>query len=265
MNVYSHGTYLSLLHSLIEENSSSAGFRSKLAKAAGMHLPYLTRVMKGEIHLTADHAAGIAEYLNLSEPDTSYFLALVMHDRAGTPRLRRILASQLKALRLANDRGGRPKVAPASADVTTEFCSDWVLSAIYAALRIPSLCTEVALAKHFRLPPATVGAALARLAGIGLLGRGGSQWKLVDGPDLYIDGRSWQGQLHTRNWRSQLAARRAPLLEDEMTFTSTFAVAGADIPGIRRVLRDALNEVQQIVEPSKPEEVALLAVDFTRI
>lgn len=77
MILYNYQDYKSYLRDRCAERSSARGFQSLLAKAAGCQAPFISQMLRSHVHITPDHACGLAEFLGLDEVETEYFLNLL--------------------------------------------------------------------------------------------------------------------------------------------------------------------------------------------
>ena len=59
-NVFEFLDYRKFLTAVIEKQSRTKGFRALLASGAGCQRTYLSMALHGKVHLTPEHALGIA-------------------------------------------------------------------------------------------------------------------------------------------------------------------------------------------------------------
>lgn len=79
------------------EAAEEKGYKTKMA--AGCKIIYLSQVMIGTVHLTLEHAHGIATFWGLNALETDFFLLLVNQERAGSLALRRYYSEKLKLVK----------------------------------------------------------------------------------------------------------------------------------------------------------------------
>src|SRR5262249_55560726 len=93
MSPFAYSAYRPYLIALCDQPEAK-GMRKQLATVAGCQPSYLSQALHGRVHLTEDHLAGIAEFLQLKADEAEFLLLLLREERAGTSVLRRMLAAQ---------------------------------------------------------------------------------------------------------------------------------------------------------------------------
>lgn len=151
MDLFTSSDYKAYLSKLVE--GSSWGTISRLADAAGCQRSYFSKVLKGSIHLTTDHASGLCDYLKFSNEEADYFMALVELGRAATPAYRRRIHSKLKMLRDEHENLTMRLKRPAARLGEKEmlYYSAWYYSAIHILVSIPEFQSVEAIAKRLEL------------------------------------------------------------------------------------------------------------------
>jgi transcriptional regulator with XRE-family HTH domain len=73
MQVYSHSNYREFIKDKARENRGQSGYKTRMAKAAGCQLSYLSQVLRGSANLTLEHAVGLSKLWELNEEETEIF------------------------------------------------------------------------------------------------------------------------------------------------------------------------------------------------
>ena len=171
MKIFDSFDYKKVLKADISENKDEYGYKSKLATAAGCQKSFLSQVLNGHVHLTPEHALGLARFWKLSERERDYFIALVNFGRAGTKELTDYLKEKLVLMKREHENLGKRFEAPALSlkeDLASTYYSAWHFSAIHIGLTIPSLRSTAKIAKRFHLSEELVQDTLQQLKNLGL-------------------------------------------------------------------------------------------------
>jgi uncharacterized protein (TIGR02147 family) len=99
MNIYEATNYKDFLGTKILAYRMVKGYKSKLAKAAGFSPSFLSQVIHGHVELTPEHALRLAQFWELNENETDYFMLLVDHSRAGSIILRNRISQKMEAFK----------------------------------------------------------------------------------------------------------------------------------------------------------------------
>lgn len=265
-NVFSATNYRQLLGARLRDSEGGRGGISALAEAIPCQRSHLSRVLKGELHLTPDQALAAARALRFSEAETEYFLVLVDHERAGSKALRTRLAGKLKFLKQEHENIGRRierLIVPASAR-EMEYFSSWIWVALHVLTSVPQLRTTKALAQRLQLGEALTQRYLERLAELGFVRRERQQWIFASG-SLHTPAGSPVTSFHHGNWRQQAVLNVQRSDEEAVHFTNVQSISNRDVERLRQVVFRAIDEFRKIAEPSEPEDAFCLNFDFFRI
>jgi len=263
MNVYDYTHYLAYLKDCLEANKSNRGFHARLAKAAEMHPSYLSRILHGSIHLTPDQAAGLCNFWNFNRDETNYFLNLVHFARAGSPKLKKILDEDLKATRKKHeDLGSRLPAEKVDLQEDHLYYSAWYYCAVHVLLTIPSMQTETALSERLNLPLIQVRKILEALEALNLVIKNRNKWEPTKN-NIHLNNDSWMAALHHINWRTKITDRIQFRNPDDLHYTGVHTLSRSDFNKIKNHLLETLVKVDNIVRPSKEEELCCLLIDWS--
>lgn len=248
------------------ENSVVRGYQGQMAKAAGTHGSYLSRVLGREVQLTPDQAAGLCEFWGLNTDEGEYFLTLVNLERAGTLRLQTLLRRRLDELKAKHQRLSEKldvkSAPPTGTPDLVIYYSNWHYMAIHVALTIPDLRTPASLAKHLKLPLAFVGSTLATLEGLGLARRNSeNRWTPID-RDLHRDCSETFASTQQASWRVQTAARMHAQRERALHYTAVHSVSRRDFEMIRAKFVEQIVITRRAMMASAEEELVCFCLDW---
>jgi uncharacterized protein (TIGR02147 family) len=150
---FSYENYKTYLSAAISASQPSWGAVSRVAEAGGCQRAYLSRVLNGDVHLTPDHAHGIAEHFALTEAESEYFFSLVELGRAATAAYKKRLNLKLAKLRREQEdlqkKVNRPKSFSDNRDL--EYYSAWYFSALHIIVSIPKYQTAALIAERLQI------------------------------------------------------------------------------------------------------------------
>src|SRR5258708_7490388 len=75
------------------------GFRSRMARAAGCRVAFISQVLNGRLHLSLEQAEAINVLLEHPSDEGDFFLLLIQYGRAGSRALQERLKSQIDRFR----------------------------------------------------------------------------------------------------------------------------------------------------------------------
>lgn len=228
-----------------------------------VHPTLFSQILSGKRHLTLELAEQLGDQMRLSENEVDYLLMLVMHEQAGTQRLKKrlmkkIAEAQTKAKRI----GERVNVSHEMTDADrAEFYSSWHFSGVRNLTAIEGMQTTEAIVRHLSLPKSLVENVVDFLLKSGLCVMEGG--KLQVGPlRTYIPPSSPIVQRHHQNWRMHGFSKMPLRREDDLFLTFPMSLSEEDAEKIRKLLPAWVEEVNKIVVPSKSETVRCLNMDF---
>ena len=261
--IFAYRDYKIWLKSILELHEER-GFRAKLAEAAGCQRAFLSQVINGNANLTADHAAGIAEYMALDERETEFLQLLILYSRAATKKLRSYLDKRLNKLAKEYKHLGERLKRPAPQDnMALEYYSDWIYSAIHMLLTIPQFRSEWAIAERLHLQASVVQHHLRRLEDWGLARKGQDNLWEASEDSLHIPSEHPMTAVHHRNWRLK-ACEHNPKFDalDNFRFTAVCSLSVEDLQELQRRMTEFVLQTQKLVSASHEEEVACICLDI---
>lgn len=230
-----------------------------------MHPSYLSRILNHSTHLTPDQAAGLCEFWDFSSDETNYFLGLVNFERAGSPRLQKHIATEIATLKKRNETLGR-RLSAIQVNEKEEnvYYSSWHFAAVHLSLTIADTRTARRIADRLSIPLEQVRATLETLSSLGLVTRSGETWTPTK-QNVHLSNDSWMASINHVNWRVKMADLIQRRSADDLHYTGVHTLSRADVRKVRDLLTESMVSTDQVIRPSKEEELFALAIDWCRV
>ncbi len=261
-NLYDFSEYREYLRAYFEA-FDERGNRSAFAKALGCQLSYLTRVLAMQAHLSPEQADSASRFLGHSTHEMKYFFVFVLYSRAGTSSLRDRLKKDLDEMKLSRlllkNRTQLRQSLSVEDQIT--YYSRWHYAAIHVAISIPELQTVESISNYFRLSPRIVRQVLKFLSDKGIALQKGHRFKVGE-TQLHLHQDSGLISKHHQNLRIEAIKSLDRQTDRDMHYSSLVSVSEADLPRIREILIQAIEEVRSVVRESKDEKVACYCLDL---
>jgi uncharacterized protein (TIGR02147 family) len=267
-NLFGTTDYKKYLRAVVEENRGEYGYKSKLAEAAGCQKSFFSQVLNGHVHLTPEHAIGLARFWRLNNLERDYLLELVNYGRAGTKALADHLKENLAELRREHENLGKRYAQPVlgvTDDLASVYYSSWHYSAIHILLTIPEYRSAAGIARRLHLPDAFVMEVLRHLESLGLAERrADGSWGATQ-KSIHLPNDSVFSAVNNHNWR--IRAHESGLRRDPQAihYTGIYSLSRDDVEKLRELLFRVIDRSREIVTPSKEEELICFACDLFRV
>ena len=265
MTVYEFDDYRKYLQLRIDSHPSGGrGQLMKIAKAADIHSSVLSQVFKGSRNLTSEQAMAVCDYLELSETESYFFILLVQLERAGTPRLRRLIAKEVAVLR-KNETQVVRRIQPGT-QLTEEqkavYYSHWLYSGIRVLSSVPQNQNAEVLRKRLGLTREMFNEIVQFMTTHGLCRESGGKLEPLM-QNTHIESVSPLVSRHHGNWRIKAMEKHPTLsLETELAFTSPLSLSVPDTRKVRAMLLGLIEDVCKMIDPSPPETTYCLNIDW---
>lgn len=266
-SIYEYRDYKAFaLDQIKSRPNQGRGVRRLLAAAMNCQAAYVSHVLAGDRHFSAEQAERAADFFGLNGDEAEYFLLLVEVAKAGTGELRRLLSRQLDRRREDyREIKSRIRVNESvSVEDQIQYYSSWHFQAIRMLLTIPETRTPKAIADRLGLSLGRVREVLDFFLERGLAKREGDEY-VTTAKHVHLKSDSpLISKLHA-NWRVhalQSLDRRHP---DDLHYSSAITLSKADIGKIREILVNAITEAHKVLGPSKEERLCAFALDFYEI
>lgn len=269
MSIFEFESYKIFVQKRIEALPKKGyGQLKQLAQYLNVSTTFVSQVFgaSSDKSLNLEQATLVCEFFGLSELETEYFLKLVLIERAGTEKLKKVLKNEAEKIKKnALKISSRLQVTRVLADEEKAvFYSNWYVSALRLLVGIPGHQNIETLAAELQLPRKTAGEVLNFLLNTGLLVR--DEKGLRVGPSrTHLEADSPFIKLHHFNWRNKAVERIAHSDLSGLHYSAPMTVGVNDIEKIKAVLLKAIADIGKIVDPAPNEELMCLNMDWFRV
>lgn len=244
------------------------GIRNRLAKAAGVFPSYFSLILREQRTLNADQALGIANYLSLDLWKKRYFLRLTELERAATPELKNEIGKELYEIRVNNSQISEVishEHIQLHADDLAKFYSSWIYAAVRLASVLPTCKDIPGIAQRLRLSIEECQVAMEFCLKKGLCVKQNGRYTV--GPThMHLPHDSSFVENHHAQWRLLgLQKHRRMNHDKELAYTLACTLSEKDILKVRNLLLKSIQEVRATADPSPPETLYILNLDWLRI
>lgn len=238
----------------------------KMAKAMNMHTTQVSQVFKGERDLTPEQGDALSDYLKMTHLEKRYFLDLLSYQRAGTQKLKSFYKKSLKEIKLEADKlKNRLKVSKSLSEAEKAiFYADGIYSEVHLLTTIPNLNSLDAIAKRLKKDPGYVEEVLQFLLTTGLV-KMGPKGLEIGGTQTHIDAQSPHVLHHHRNWRLRALQKQTIKSPSDLFYTGPMSLSPSDFERCKEILREGLERIYKIIEPSPSENLYCLNFDFFEV
>jgi uncharacterized protein (TIGR02147 family) len=242
------------------------GSRLKLASALNCQSAYISQVLNQDAHLSLEQAADASVYFNLNQNEEDFFLLLVQKAKAGSKKLKDIHLRKIKKIReeralFSNRINDNDELD----DVTqSRYYSRWYYAAIHIIVTIPAYTDKESISDYLGLKMEVVNEAIQFLESTGLIvltSKGFTTGKTK----VFLKGDSPFIVQHHQNWRLRAVDMFVKKHKDNLHFSSVYSLSKSDFVAIKEKLFAHIQEVRDIVRPSKEEELCVLNLDFFKL
>jgi len=242
------------------------GSKAAMARAAACQTAYISQVVLGSAHLSAEQAEKLAHFFKFSEEETGYFILLVQKDRAGTESLRKHCLRQIS--KIQEQRAQLKNRVEAKTQLNSEaqstYFSSWIYSAIHVLTTIPEFQNRERIATHLQLPLSVVDEVLKFLVSVQLVIN--EKGRLKPGiARMHLPHDSPVISKHHINWRLQ-SVRDLELRNDEsLHYSSCVSLSKKDAAAIRKQLLSSIESIKAKVKESSEEVLYSFCLDLFEI
>jgi uncharacterized protein (TIGR02147 family) len=261
--VFGHVDYKEVLRNYVSAHAKERGYLAKLAEAAGCQRSFLSQVLHSHVHLTPDHAVGIAMFWNLTEIEREYFLELLHYARSGSALFRQTSERKLKRLRdqSENLKERLQRTTTLQEAEQIRFYSAWYSSAIHLLLTIQEFQSLRALAKRLNVSESLVTKCLHSLEAMGLAQKSGEKW-IATNVDIHLSKESPAAWLHHSNWRTRALADAQLSGAGSVHYTSLYSLSRADFDQIKSTVLKMIEQTRNVAVASAEEDLACFILDW---
>ena len=259
MTPFDYSDYKAYLTESIEVDLGR-GAKAKLADAAGCQRSFLSQVLNGPTHLTPEHGLGISLFLNHTEDEREYFLALLGKARSANRTLTDYYEKKMKQLKqkVAN-LTARLKTTRPEEDLA-EYYSSWTYAAIHLLCTIPQFQSVAAISKKLKLNFHEVERRMKRLQHMKLVDLKEGHW-VSTRHEIHLPKEHFMTQTNHKNWREKNLELSQLNPELHISYTAVYTMSQKDFGKLKELCFRFLEEGRDIVAPSKEEELVSFSLD----
>jgi uncharacterized protein (TIGR02147 family) len=258
--------YRSYIKDWLASQTQSHGLRSEMCAAMGCQNAHLTRTIREEVHLTMDQAFRLTNYFKLNKAESSFFLKLVEHDRAGDPLYRKQLKEEMAQIKKEQEnlakRFQQDRIDNLEKEMT--YYSSWHWIAVHYMTEIERYQDPETMAARLGLSEQFVRRTLEVLEGFQLVKRVGDKWQLNSG-SIHLPKTSPLNSIQHNNWRQRAVLKSQNTEDDGVHFTVVQTLSHDDFEKIKQMILKTIDEYRKIARPSAPEELICFECDFFRV
>ncbi len=262
--VFNYSDYKQFIIDRIDNSENSGrGVRSKLAKATGCQVAYVSHVLSAERHFNLEQTEAISRFFEMRADETEYLLILVQYNRAGTIPLQKIFKRQLDKLRLQYQQvKNRIQVCGKISDEDQlVYYSSWHYQAIRMLLTIPEFRTIRSISSRLDIPEDRTAEVVSFLVAKGLIAETDEGYHATD-IRVHLDEESpLITKLHT-NWRVHTLQSLDRKKDEDLHYSGVMSLSKTDFEKVREILLGALTNSLDTIKPSKEEMLCTLAIDL---
>jgi len=265
-SLYILNDYIKVINFKMNAQLEKWGLISKMASAAGCQRSHLSRVLKGQIHLTLEQANGLCDFFDLNDDESEYFLALVELARAGTPSLKARIKKKLERIKRSQEdlsrRLNQPSIGIQEKEVT--YYSAWYWTAIHIIVSIPQYQSVKTIAQRLSMDESTVRFCLETLEQFGFVKKQGATWQFAS-QSIHLPKRSPLIGIHHSNWKSRSLLSAQNPSDDGVHYTVVQSLSKEDYTVLKHMLVETIDNFSAIASPSKEEELICFSCDLFKV
>jgi uncharacterized protein (TIGR02147 family) len=265
--VYAYRDYKALVRDLITaQGNGGRGVRRLLAEALRCQVAYISHVLAGHYHFSAEQAEGCARFFGLPKEETEFFLLLVSENRAATPELRALYQRMLEERRAADRQlQSRTKISQTlGREEQATYYSHWYYAAVHMLLTIPAFRTPEAIRRHLGLSPKLVQEVLKFLTLTGLA-RQENKTYLPGSALLHLERDSPLIARHHANWRLAAIEALGDEAPHDLHYSGVVSCSAEALPEVRARIAKCLEECMDVIKPSAEERLAAICLDWFEV
>lgn len=256
-DVFEYKDYKDYINKALEQRTAAErGQKTKFAERLGCRPSYISSILNEHQHLSPEQAQAANEFFGHTESESDYFLALVLHARAGTVSLRKLYSEKLKQqleshMQIRNRVQEKKRVL--SEKEQARYYSAWYFAAIHMIVSLPQFRTREKIEKALSLPAKTVGQVVEFLLDIGVLKTVGSELRQGE-TNLFLGTDSPFLSRHLLNWRTQAIRSLDTPLEQDVHYSGVITCGREDAAKVRELMVTTIQEIRKLIQASKVDD-----------
>ncbi len=269
--IFDAANYKQALQSVLEERRKTLGkifTYQGMAKACRVQKTYLSRVFKGDAHLSDDQLYLAVDFLGMSPEERHYVTLLHQYERSGLEPRKRQIQPQIEAVRKRNLKtASHLNVEQLSAEASdfSEYFINPMMQLVHMYLMVPKFAKDLTrLRQNLGLPSADLAKILARLSQMGFIRFHQDKYEVVK-DSFHLSPDSPIYQAYRKLLRMKALERLEKTQPDDSYGISVVFTATEDV---RRKVQARflafLKEIEDEVRPAESAEVYQMNFDLFR-
>ncbi|MDZ4662973.1 MAG: DUF4423 domain-containing protein [Pseudomonadota bacterium] len=245
-----------------KEKRRPRGAIKKFADHLRCHSTFIAQVLSERANFSLEQGLDAATYFGFSDEEKSFFLAMIMRDRAATVALKRHSQEKLNhILEAKRDLKPKTKVSTKIELSEAEYYGNWIYQAIHAFTQIEQFQTAPAIAKALGTSLEEVISVLGRLKLMGLVTSEKISWKSTTNFLHLTKDSAFIRYMHT-TWKTKILAdmqNKSKL--DGTRYSGLLTMSEKDYQKVRDVLAETIRNIRKIAETSVSDKVYIISFD----
>lgn len=244
-------------------DNNGRGVRLKMAEFLRCKTAFVSQVLNQHVNFSMEQTVSLNRFFNHNKEESRYLVLLVQLERAGSEDLRKFLLSEISEIHSRRkDLKERLNIKDNLDEGNQHiYYSTWYYAAIHILLSVPNYQTPDAIAEYLRLPVDTVNDALSFLCSTGLAFQSEGHYAIGE-TMIFLSSQSIQMQRHLSNWRHQANVVIDRGLGDNFHYSSVISLSEKDIPKVKKLMINFVEECRAITKDSTEESVRVMNLDF---
>jgi len=263
LDIWNYTDYKAFIKDTIASRENGGrGQLKKLSEYLGVHSTLISQVVNGIKDFSDEQSLKVAWFLQLTELEVDYFLAMVFYSKAGTADLKAYhLTKIMKFKEIGQSVSSRiGKTTELSEDDKIRFYSDWRYVSVWLATSIDELKDAQGISEHLKIPKNNVQDILEFLISKRLCKKT-KKGISMDIMRIYVPADSAFVVNHHLNWRLKSLNFIQSPSKQELAFTSPLSISKKDFAKVRGLILKLIEDVSAIIAKTEPEIVACLNID----
>ncbi|MGE3263337.1 MAG: TIGR02147 family protein [Bacteriovoracia bacterium] len=266
--LYSFTNYKDYLNAKLDElDDGGRGARAQMSRSIGCQTAYTARVLRGDAHFSLEQAEAINDFLGHPEEQGHYFLLLVQHTKAGSPKLRARFQKMIQQVQdgqslLKNRLGTKENLDERDRIM---FYSSWIYPAIHALISIPGHETPEKIAHRLKLGTKQAVSGVEFLLETGLVERSKNGALSVGKRQTHLGADSPLIAKYHTSWRVQALRAIEEDPQQGLHYSSVVSISRLDFESLKEEFIDSIRRAKEVIRKSPEEELCGLSLDFYKI
>lgn len=264
--IYSYDDYKIYLNDKIKENEEVRGYKTSLARAAQCQQSFLSHVLHSEVHITPDHAYGLAEFWNFTSLEKEYFLLIVNLARVTSPSYKKYLLERKKEIRTQHADITKRMNSKSIDNTETQsiYYSSWLWAALHFLVTIPKYQNAKAIAERLHLPLATVNDHLVKLKEMGIVYEENNIWK-TSHFEIHLPKNSYMTSMNHSHWRQKAILDSQNLSSDGLHYSALYTLSYKDYEILKDQILRQIDDFAKVVRKSPEEDIVVFTTDLFKL